>query len=117
MLLRSKFVLDVSQKEKISPSSLLLADPYMVLRPALVQQLFDSNKANELVPSNLLKEVRHYVTYIPVPENATFQFLQKQLNNLSIFAGRNPMVSICIYVTGSVYEFQWRNQEGIRGFR
>ena len=96
VLLGSKFVLDVSQKEKVSPSSLLLADPYVVLRPALVHQLFDSNKANELVPSTLLKEVRHHITHIPLPDNTTYLSLQKQLNNLSVFAGRNPMVGIYV---------------------
>ena len=93
-LLRSKFVHDVSQKDKTSPQSLLLADPYLVLCPAFVQQLFDSEKANELVLSSSLKEVRHHFTDIPVPQNTTYKSLQTQLNNLSIFVGRNPMVSV-----------------------
>ena len=93
VLLRSRFVLDISQKEKIFPSSLLLADPYLLLHPALVRQLFDREKANELVPSSLLREVSHHITDTSVLESTTYQSLQKVLNGLSIFAGRNPMVS------------------------
>ena len=92
-LLGSKFIHDVNQKERISPRSLLLADPYLVLPPTFVQQLFDPKKVNELVSSSSLKEVRHHFTGIPVPLNMMYQSLQKQLNNLSVFAGRNPMVS------------------------
>ena len=90
MLLRSEFVLDVNQKERISPHSLLLADPYMVLRPTVVQQLFDPKRANELVPSSSLNEVRHHFKEIPLSANLTYQSLQKQLNTLSVFAGRKP---------------------------
>ena len=96
VLLRSKFVHDVNYKERIGPNSLLLADPYLVLPPTLVQQLFDPKKVNELVPSSSLKEVRHHFKDIPVAVNMTYQSLQKQLNNLSVFAGRNPMVSASI---------------------
>ena len=96
-LLRSKFVRDVNQKERISPRSLLLADPYLVLHPTLVQELFDPKKTNELVPSSSLKEVRRHFKDIPVPVNMTYQSLQKQLNTLSVFSGRNPMVSIHVF--------------------
>ena len=92
-LLRTEFVQDVSQKEKISPSTLLLADPYLVLHPTSVQLLFDIEKSTDLVPSSLLKEVRHHFSDIPVSANTSYQSLQNQLNKLSIFAGRNPMVS------------------------
>ena len=100
VLLESKFVCDVDGKERIDPRLLLLADPYLVLRPTLVQQLFDPKKANEMVPSGSLEEVRHHFMDIPVPVNMTYRSLQKQLNNLSVFAGRNPMVSINGYWRG-----------------
>ena len=92
-LLQNKFALDVSEKKKIEPRSLILTDPYLVLHHTLVQQLFDDKKAHELVPSSLLKQIRHQITDIPIPENTTYQSLQKLLNVFSIFAGRNPLVS------------------------
>ena len=92
-LLQSKFVRDVSQKERIAPWSLLLADPYLVLHHSLVQELFDAKKAHELAPSSLLKEVRHHITDIPIPESTTHQSLQRLLNGFSVFASRNPLVS------------------------
>ena len=98
-LLRGKFVLDVNQKEKISPPSLLFSDPYLALSPAVVQQLFDGDKSNELVPVTLLTIIRQNIGEIFVPENSTHQSLQKQLNMMSVFAGRNPLVSVtCMHV-------------------
>ena len=97
MLLQSKFVRDVDQKEEISSHSLLLADPYLILPPTLVQQLFHPKKADELVLSSSLKVIHHHFTNIPVPVKMTYQSLQKQLNNLSVFAGRNSMVRACLF--------------------
>ena len=93
-LLRSKFVLDVKQTERSSPSSLFLADPYLILHPKLVHHLFDSEKADQQVPSSFLREVCRQISSIPFLENMTYLSLQKQLNCLSIFAGRNPLVSV-----------------------
>ena len=93
VMLQSKFVHDVNRTEKILTNFLPLADPYLFLHPAYVQPLFDSNKANRLVLPSLLKEVRTHITDFPFPENMTYFSLRKQLNRLSVFAGRDPMVS------------------------
>ena len=94
ILCRNRFVLDVKGKDRISAAALISTDPYLILRPTTVQELFDSNKLTELVPAGLLEEVQHHIQEIFVPENSTYESLQKQLNKMSIFAGRNPLVSM-----------------------
>ena len=94
ILLRNQFVLDVKGKERISAAALISTDPYLILRPTTVQELFESNKSTELVPACLLEEIRHHIQEIFIPQNSTYGSLQKQLNKMSIFAGRNPLVSM-----------------------
>ena len=81
-------------KEWISRKVLVFSDPYSILRPTVVHELFDCTKSNELVSACLLKEIQHDIQGIFIPENSTYGSLQKQLNKISIFAGRNPLVSM-----------------------
>ena len=49
---KKRFVFDSKRKERISLECLLHFDPYQVLSPTAVQQLFASKKSNEPVPAS-----------------------------------------------------------------
>ena len=70
----------------------LYSEPYHLLSPSSVCELMDDSKNNQLVSSVLLDEVRERCQ-MPQLESQSHLNLRKHLDNTSIFAGRNPLVS------------------------
>ena len=70
----------------------LFLEPYYLLSPSSVCQLLNSSMANQPVPAPLLKEVRRHC-YQPQLEVQDHKELRECVDSLSIFAGRNPLVS------------------------
>ena len=86
-------------EEKVPLSSLLSSDPYQLLPPSVVQLLFDRDKSSQPVSESILRELRGHgevMGSLSLPANPTHQDVQDQLNKLSVFAGRNPFVSLCV---------------------
>ena len=69
-------------------------EPYHLVAPSYVSQLFDLNMADQPVPGPLLQEVRqlcdcHETKIKP----QVYKELREHLDKLSLFAGSNPLVS------------------------
>ena len=67
-------------------------EPYHLLAPSYVSQLFNPNMADQPVPGPLLQEVRQLCDLTKVKPQE-FGELREHLDRLSLFAGRNPLVS------------------------
>ena len=74
------------------PTHSLPFEPYHLICPHLVCQLFDSSLANEPVPAHLLQAVQKYINQ-PC-KSKVYQELRECMDRLSIFAGRNPLVNV-----------------------
>ena len=69
-------------------------EPYQFLAKSYVFQLLNSKIADEPVPSSLLHCIRHVFHQFKMkPQN--YKQLRECLDGMSIFAGRNPLVSAC----------------------
>ena len=92
MLFRHKLILD--QKEgtnAFSTDEALSCEPYYLMRPSSVDQLFNKSTAGQPVPDSLLQDIVK-CCYVPnKPQN--HKEMRKFVNHQSIFAGRNPLVS------------------------
>ena len=66
-------------------------EPYHLLAPSYVSQLFNPNMADQPVPGPLLQEVKQLC--LQLSKSLKFSELREQLDKLSLFAGRNPLVS------------------------
>ena len=66
-------------------------EPYHLLAPSYVCQLFDPNLADQPVPGPLLQEVRQLCHTMIKPR--VLEELREYLDKLSLFAGSNPLVS------------------------
>ena len=73
------------------PTQSLPFEPYHLISPSSVCHLFNSNMADQPVPHPLLQEVKRHIC-IP-GDIQVYKELREQLDKLSIFAGRNPLVS------------------------
>ena len=93
MLLRHKLLLDRKNgKYEFSTDEALSCEPYYLLQPSTVCQLFNESMASQPVPDPLLQEVlRHY--QLPYQKPQDHKELRECINKHSIFAGRNPLVS------------------------
>ena len=67
-------------------------EPYHLLAPSYVCQLFDPNMADQPVPGPLLQEVRQFCHQTKMKQ-LVFEELREHLDKLSLFAGSNPLVS------------------------
>ena len=95
MLLRHKLLLDQKKgKYEISTDEALSCEPYYLLQPSSVCQLFNQSMASQPVPDPLLQEV-HVLRYCQLPHQKPqdHKELRECVNKHSIFAGRNPLVS------------------------
>ena len=93
MLLHHKLLLD--QKEgtnEFSTDEALSCEPYYLLQPSSVCQLFNQSMASQPVPDPLLQEVLRYCQQ-PHQKPRDHKELRECVNKHSIFAGRNPLVS------------------------
>ena len=93
MLLRRKILLDRSKgTNEFSTDEALSCEPYYLLQPSSVCQLFNQSMASQPVPDPLLQEVLRYCQQ-PHQKPRDHKELRECVNNHSIFAGRNPLVS------------------------
>ena len=93
MLLRHKFLLDRKEgMNTYSTDEALSHEPYYLLQPSSVCQLFKQGIANQPVPDTLLQEVLKYCQQ-PQQKPRDHKELLECVNKYSIFAGRNPIVS------------------------
>ena len=80
---------------KLPTKQALLFEPYHLLSPSSVCELMDDSKSNQLVSSVLLNEVRERCQ-MPQLESQSYSSLRKHLDNISLFGGRNPLVSFIL---------------------
>ena len=89
ILLRKPIVLSHGDGHGHLKTQSLPFEPYHLLAPSYVSQLFNPNMADQPVPGPLLQEVRQLCRQTKVE----FGELREHLDGLSLFAGRNPLVS------------------------
>ena len=93
MLLHHKLLLDRKNgKNEFSTDEALSCEPYYLLQPSSVCQLFNQSMASQPVPDSLLQEVLSYCQ-LPHQKPRDQHELRECINKHSIFAGRNPLVS------------------------
>ena len=96
MLLHHKLLLDRKEgKNEFSTDEALLCEPYYLLQPSSVCQLFNQSMASQPVPDPLLQEVLSYCQ-LPHQKPRDHNELRECVNKHSIFAGRNPLVSCSV---------------------
>ena len=78
---------------RLSTQSLPL-EPYHLLSPSSVCELFNTSKADQPVPATLLCEVQKQFSKLQLGEKQlVYKELREHLDRLSLFVGRNPLVS------------------------
>ena len=93
MLFRRKLLLDRNEgTNKLQTDEALSCEPYYLLQPSSVCQLFNQSMASQPVPDLLLQEVLRYCQ-LPHQKPRDHKELRECVNKHSIFAGRNPLVS------------------------
>ena len=93
MLLHRKLLLDQNKaKKRFSTDEALSCEPYYLLQPSSVCQLFNQSMASKPVPDPLLQEVLRYCQQL-YQKPQDHKELRECVNKYSIFAGRNPLVS------------------------
>ena len=93
MLLHHELLLDRKKgKNEFSTDEALSCEPYYLLQPSSVCQLFNQSMASQPVPDPLLQEVLRYCQ-LPHEKPQDHKELRECVNKHSIFAGRNPLVS------------------------
>ena len=96
MLLRHKLLLDRNEgTNEYSTDEALSCEPYYLLQPSSVCQLFNQSMATQPVPDPLLQEVLRYCQ-LPHQKPQDHKELRECVNKHSIFAGRNPLVSCSV---------------------
>ena len=90
-VLRNKlYVLSCAGGHELLTHDAVLFEPYHTLSLPSVCELMDSSNSDQPVPSDLLNQVNEYCQHL-VPQNHTS--LREYLDNMSIYAGRNILVS------------------------
>ena len=80
--------------------SILSCEPFRVLSSFVVHRLFSDNCSNQLVSSKDLAEIELScgdILSLSSPSQPTYKELRDHLSDFSIFAGRNPTVSITYF--------------------
>ena len=91
-----KFILDRKKGMKKYPTDEALSyEPYYLLQPSSVCQLFKQSMASQPVPDPLLQEVLRCCQQ-PQQKPRDHKELRECINKHSIFAGRNPLVSCSV---------------------
>ena len=67
-------------------------EPYHLLAPSYVFQLFNPSIADQPVPAALLHEITKHFSQLKMKPQV-YKELREHLDKLSLFAGRNPLVS------------------------
>ena len=93
MLLHHKVLLDRKEgMNTYSTDEALSCEPYYLLQPSSVCQLFKQSMASQPVPDPLLQEVLRYCQQ-PQQKPRDHKELRECVSKHSLFAGRNPLVS------------------------
>ena len=93
MLFHHKLLLDRNEgTNEFSIDEALSSEPYYLLQPSSVCQLFNQSMASQPVPDPLLQEVLRYCQ-LPHQKPQDHKELREYVNKHSIFTGRNPLVS------------------------
>ena len=98
-----------SQNEKCIghlPTQSLPLDPYHLISPSSVCQLFNSRMADQPVPVHILQEVQKHICQ-PSKSPLVCKELRECLDSMSMFAGRNPLVSEVIMYCSILVMFLW----------
>ena len=98
ILLRKPVVPSRKNSRGCLPIQSLPFEPYKVLSPSIVCQLCDPSMADLPAPFELLQKVRQLCQH-PKMKAQSYKDIREQLDNLSIFAGINPLVSEKIAVS------------------
>ena len=93
VLLNKPVVLSCDGSQQLLTQDAVFSEPYHLLGPPSVCELMDSSKSDQPVSPALLNEVRECCQQ-PLLESQSHLSLRKNLDNTSIFIGRNPLVSI-----------------------
>ena len=98
MLLQYDLVLDRKEGQNdLVTKDALSCEPYYLLQPSSVCQLFNQSMASQPVPDPLLQEVLRYYHELPRQKLQDNSELKEWVNKHSIFAGRNPLVSCSVW--------------------
>ena len=93
MLFHHKFLLDRKKgTHEFSTNEALSCEPYYLLQPSSVCQLFKQSMASQPVPDPLLQEVLKYCQQSQQNQPRDYKELRGCIDKQSIFAGRNPLV-------------------------
>ena len=79
---------------QLSIDEAVLFEPYHLLSPLSLCELMNSSKRDQPVSPTLLNEVRECCQQPQLAQSQSYFNLREQLDTMSIFAGRNPLVSI-----------------------
>ena len=74
------------------PTQSLPLEPYHLLSPSSVCELFNHSNADQPVPTSLLDEITKHFSQLKMRPQV-YKELKEHLDRLSLFAGRNPLVS------------------------
>ena len=102
VLLHNPVILSCTDDSCQLSTEALSFEPYHLLSPSSVCELMDSSKSDQPVSSALLNEVRKCCQQ-PQLESQSHLSLRKHLDNMSIFSGRNPLVSILVHMLNNIY--------------
>ena len=83
------------------PTQSLPLEPYHLLSPSSVCELFNTSNANQPVPATLLCEVQKHFSLQLREKPLVYKELREHLDKLSLFAGSNPLVSCTVACDGS----------------
>ena len=75
------------------PTQSLPLEPYHLLSPSSVCELFNHSNADQPVPTTLLREITKHFSQLKMKPQVYYKELREHLDNHSLFAGRNPLVS------------------------
>ena len=93
VLLNKPVILSCDGSNQLLTNDAVFFEPYHLLSPHSVCELMDSSKSDQPVSPALLNEVMECCQQ-PLLESQSHLSLRKNLDNTSIFIGRNPLVSI-----------------------
>ena len=74
------------------PTQSLPLEPYHLLSPSSVCELFNCSNTDQPVPTSLLHEITKHFSQLKMKPQV-YKELREHLDRLSLFAGRNPLVS------------------------
>ena len=96
MLLHKPYIPScTSISSDLRTEQILLLEPYHLLSPSSVCALMDSSKGDEVISQGALCDVK-IKCQLQWLEVQTHSGVKKYIDDMSIFAGRNPIVSITV---------------------